>query len=597
MQFFNPKIFYRDTGDKNQFNFLFTRKIERGNKMSINNVSFGKDYATEFGKKWDKELDNMKKQLPSNNVTVPIGQPTQKSENLTGLQIEKEDVTGNYAERKLIYSDDVEEARAQEAFVKYGTENGQKVKEEDAEKMAKNYVENERHKENVQKTQVFMDKKAYKQAEKERKEEYKEMYNQYREDGYTRKEAKRLAKAQSVENEYISGRKTRKFVENNREYFYDENGNFSSDKFKQKAVEYANINTHEEETLNYHMSLRERRAAAEKEGVSTNVIKHMAKKSNLDYEKDNTNLYRGLAIGGGAAAGYGIGSLFSVTSSAAAAAGSSSTAGAIINGSASASASAGAAASAAASASVNGGLVGAGSGLAAGVGASGFLQDKGKNEARVYAPGEKPVERHRPQTPDIDLIPAPPVNDTPNEPAPVVETPQTDCVDREWEAPACDYKVGKGDCWAGVIAGTMKVNGKAPQGNVLKALVHAEKLKHGITNFKLNTMPGVYSKKKYEELQAKNPEAAKKYFDTHTMKLYTDFTDLLENAELMKKHPELKYLQGLKEGDITVDCKARGLKFTGKPKVNYTKYKGTPMETNKYRENCHTLVPERINNK
>ena len=593
MQFFNPKIFYRSTGDKNKFNFLFTRKIERGNKMSINNVSFGKDYATEFGKKWDKELDNMKKQLPSNNVTVPIGQPTQKSENLTGLQIEKEDVTGNYAERKLIYSDDVEEARAQEAFVKYGTENGQKVKEEDAEKMAKNYVENERHKENVQKTQVFMDKKAYKQAEKERKEEYKEMYNQYREDGYTKKEAKRLAKAQSVENEYISGRKTRKFVENNREYFYDENGNFSSDKFKQKAVEYANINTHEEETLNYHMSLRERRAAAEKEGVSTNVIKHMAKKSNLDYEKDNTNLYRGLAIGGGAAAGYGIGSLFSVTSSAAAAAGSSSTAGAIINGSASASASAGAAASAAASASVNGGLVGAGSGLAAGVGASGFLQDKGKNEARVYAPGEKPVERHRPQTPDIDLIPAPPVNDVPNEPA-KVEKP---CPELISTTESCDYKVGKGDCWAGVIAGTMKVNGKAPQGNVLKALVHAEKLKHGITNFKLNTMPGVYSKKKYEELQAKNPEAAKKYFDTHTMKLYTDFTDLLENAELMKKHPELKYLQGLKEGDITVDCKARGLKFTGKPKVNYTKYKGTPVASNTYKQDCDDPVPVRINNK
>ncbi len=438
-----------------------------------------------------------------------------------------------------------------------------------------------------------MDKKAYKQAEKERKEEYKEMYNQYREDGYTKKEAKRLAKAQSVENEYISGRKTRKFVENNREYFYDENGNFSSDKFKQKAVEYANINTHEEETLNYHMSLRERRAAAEKEGVSTNVIKHMAKKSNLDYEKDNTNLYRGLAIGGGAAAGYGIGSLFSVTSSAAAAAGSSSTAGAVINGSASASASAGAAASAAASASVNGGLVGAGSGLAAGVGASGFLQDKGKNEARVYAPGEKPVERHRPQTPNIDLIPPKSREDVPNKTAEKIKP----CPEEIWTTPACDYEVGKGDCWAGVIAGTMKVNGKTPQGNVLKALVHAEKLKHGITNFKLNTMPGVYSKKKYKELQAKNPEAAKKYFDTHTMKLYTDFTDLLENAELMKKHPELKYLKGLKEGDITVDCKARGLKFTGKPKVNYTKYKGTPVASKTYKQDCDDPVPVRINNK
>ncbi len=574
--------------------------------MSINNVSNFRaiHIAEDYKEKWDKEAKETQNKLA--NITIPIGQPTaKKSETLTGLEVEKSDVTADHVERKLTSDEEIgkAEAQARKEFYQYGTENGKEVNDyKEVHKLAENYVENEKHKENVQGTQVFMDKKAYKAAEKQRKADYKEMYNQYREDGYSRKEAKQMAKARLVENEYISGRKTRKFIEDNKDYFYDENGNFSSDKFKQKAVEYANINTKGDETLNYHLSLRERRAAAQQERVSANVIKNIAKKSNLDYEKDNTNLYRGLAIGGATAVGAGIGSLFSVTSSAAAAAGSSSAADAVIGGSAAANSSSAAAAAAAASASVNGTIVGTGSGLAVGVGGSTFLRDNGKTEDRVYAPGkpQQPQTKKTPSEPDVP--PTTPRQETPATETPVVEVPKKDCPVRKWAAPDCNYKVEKGDCWAGVIAGTMTVKGKVPQGKLLRALVHAEKIKHGITNFKLNTMPEVYDEDEYKKLRAKNPEAARKYKDTHTMKMYTDFTDLLENEEIMKKHPELKYLQGLKEGDIIVDCDAHGLKFSSvKPRVNprvrYTRYTGSPMETNKYKQDCNDPVPVRINNK
>lgn len=539
--------------------------------MSINNVSnfFGKDYAAEFKDKWDTQISENQKQLSKMGVSIPIGQTeTKKSETLTGLEIEKSDVTAEHVDRKFTSDEAVKKAQeeAKQAFSAYGTENGDQVTEKDAQKMAEKYVENEQHKENVQSTQVFLDKKEYKAAEKERKAEYKDMYHQYREDGYTKKEAKKRAKAQMVENTYISGSKTRKFIENNRNYFYDENGKFSSDKFKQKAVEYANINTSDDETKNYHLSLKERRAAAEQEGVSANVIKNIAKTSNLDYEKDNTNLYRATAIGGGTALGFGIGSLFTASSAAAAAAGASSTAGAA-TGSAAASGAAASAASAAAAASVNGALIGGAAGAAAGTATAGFLKDKGEIEDRVYAPGAPQEQRKPKPSPEPDLIPPKAPNDKPNKEVPEIEIAKEPCPTEEWESPYCDHKVRKGQDWSTVILGKVTVNGKKPQGNVLKALIHAEKLKHGVTNFKLNTMPS-------------------------TMRLYTDFSDLLENEAYMKKCPELKYL---KDADIRVDCdgKAASKKSTGKPKIRYTRFTGAAVATNRYKQSCDDLVPIR----
>ena len=542
--------------------------------MSINNVSnyFGKDYAADFKEKWGQKVSESQSQLEKLGISVPVGQPTanKQSENMTGLQVEKSDVTADHVDRKLTSDEAIKsaETEARKEYYQYGTEDGKTVKYEDnVFKMAENYVENEKHKEDVQSTQVFMDKKEYKAAEKQRKAEYKEMYNRFREEGHSKKEAKQMAKDHSVENEYVSGRKTRKFVEDNKDYFYDENGKFSSDKFKQKAVEYANINTKKDETLNYHLSLRERRAAAQMERVDSSVIKNIAKKANLDYEKDNTNLYRGAFIGGVTAVSTGIGALFSVSASAAAAAGSSSSA-AATTGTGAATGAASSAAAATATASVNGSLVGAGAGLAAGTGGSTFLRDKGKIEDRIYAPG-KPQEPkvQKPSTePDTPVPPVQP--ETQNPTTPVVENP---CPTVEWAESYCDHNVKKGQNWSTVILGKVKVNDKKPQGNVLKALIHAEKIKHGVTNFKLNTMPS-------------------------TMRLYTDYSDLFENAEIMKKYPELRYL---KDATITVNCdgKVASNKYNGRPRIRYTRYTGTPMETNTYKQDCHDQVPVRTNNK
>ena len=560
------KFFIKVQGIKINLIFFSRGKLKGENKMSINNVSnfYGKDYAAEFGKKWEAQINENQKQLSGMGVTVPIGQSVDKKPELTGLQVEKSDVTAEKIDRELTSDKAIKQAEkeAQKAFVEYGSEDGKKVSEKDAKKLAKNYVENEQHKEEVKGTQVFIDKKAYKAAEKERKQNYEKLYDTYREQGLTRKEAKRKANAQLADNEYIHGRKTRKFVENNRAYFYDENGNFSSDKFKQKAVEYANINTQEDETLNYHLSLKERRAAAQQEGVNAKVIKNIAKASNLDYEKDNTNLYRTAFVATTTGAGIGIGSLFHISSSAAAAAGASSSATAGAGAGAAASGAADAAASAAAAASINGAAVGGISGAAAGVGGAGFLADKGVNEKRVYAPGKPEEPAHKPKTPEHDLIPPQAPADTPAQPTPPAQIP---CPEDKWESEYCDHKVKKGQNWSTVILGKVEVNGKKPQGNVLKALIHAEKIKHGVTNFKLNTMPS-------------------------TMRLYTDYSDLLENAEIMKKYPELRYL---KDAQITLKCNGKVASQNGRPRTHYTAFTGAAVATNRYKQSCNDNEPIR----
>ena len=161
------------------------------------------------------------------------------------------------------------EEEAKQNFLKHGIEGSQdKVEsEKQAEKMAKNYVKNKEREEDFYATRVFIDKNEYKAAEKERETQRKELIEQYRKDGLSKKEAKNKADAQLIENEYVSGKKTRKFIENNKEMFYDEKGNFSSTKFKKAAFDFANLHTSEGETDNFYLSLKERREAAEQHNV------------------------------------------------------------------------------------------------------------------------------------------------------------------------------------------------------------------------------------------------------------------------------------------------------------------------------------------
>lgn len=522
-------------------------------------------------------------QLSKKDIFLPFGHSVEaKNDYMKGLTVERQYDTKADREKA--------EKEATEKFMNYGLSNGQKVKtQKEAEDLAERYIKNEHHREEVDTTQVFMDKADYKRAQKARKAEKKTLVEQYREQGLSRREAKRKAESELVDNEYIRGRKTRRYIEQNRGEFYDENGNFSSDMFKKKVVDFANLHTKEGETTNYHLSLRERRQAAAEEGITPTMVKHMAKKANLDYEKDRTNLYRGLAIGAATGAGYGLGTLFSVSSAAAA----SSAAGSAAAGGAG-SAAAGSAAAAAAAAKVSGVVMTTPAGAAVGLGAAGLIKDGGKIEDRVYAPGEKPVAKPPvvpTSTPDV-----PPAQPTQDQPVQPVKPTEEDCFD-EWQSEFCDHKVNPGENWDAVILGKVRVGEKAqkPSGNILKALRHAEKLKHGITNFKKNTFPPVFYQKRYDELFAISPDKAQKYQDTHSVRLYTEFSDLLENEEYMKKYPELKYLEGLK---ITLNCdgqviQGKTVKKSKKQKP-YETYKGSAQEANIWRKDCDSNVPVRI---
>lgn len=521
-------------------------------------------------------------QLSKKDIFLPFGHSVEaKNDYMKGLTVERQYDTKADREKA--------EKEATEKFMNYGLSNGQKVKtQKEAEDLAERYIKNEHHREEVDTTQVFIDKADYKRAQKARKAEKKTLVEQYREQGLSRREAKRKAESELVDNEYIRGRKTRRYIEQNRGEFYDENGNFSSDMFKKKVVNFANLHTKEGETTNYHLSLRERRQAAAEEGITPTMVKHMAKKANLDYEKDRTNLYRGLAIGAATGAGYGLGTLFSVSSAAAA----SSAAGSAAAGG-TGSAAAGSAAAAAAAAKVSGVVMTTPAGAAVGLGLASLIRDGGKVEDRVYAPGEKPEAKPPVANPDT-----PPVKPEKDKPVPPPQPVKNDCPVQKWQSEFCDHKVNPGENWEAVILGKVRVGEKQqkPSGNILKALKHAEKLKHGITNFHINTFPPVFYQKRYDKLFAISPEKAQKYQDTHSVRLYTEFSDLLENEEYMKKYPELKYLDGLK---ITLNCdgqviQGKTVKKSKGSKNTYQSYKGVAQEANHWKQDCNDNVPVRI---
>lgn len=218
-------------------------------------------------------------QLSKKDIFLPFGHSVEaKNDYMKGLTVERQYDTKADREKA--------EKEATEKFMNYGLSNGQKVKtQKEAEDLAERYIKNEHHREEVDTTQVFMDKADYKRAQKARKAEKKTLVEQYREQGLSRREAKRKAESELVDNEYIRGRKTRRYIEQNRGEFYDENGNFSSDMFKKKVVNFANLHTKEGETTNYHLSLRERRQAAAEEGITPTMVKHMAKKQTLTMKK------------------------------------------------------------------------------------------------------------------------------------------------------------------------------------------------------------------------------------------------------------------------------------------------------------------------
>ncbi|MBQ3642533.1 hypothetical protein II906_11510 [bacterium] len=493
-------------------------------------------------------------------VTVPVGQTanTEKKEEkpITGLEVEKQDKKYDTKEERK-----AAEKEIAKQFVEFGDSTGKKYTEKEAAKEAEKYVKNEHYKEEFEtfnkETTVYVDKKAYKAAKKEIEAKEDELYKQYRAQGMSRKEAREKAKTQSPNIE-LAGRSARNGF--TKLGLVEADGTIGK-KAQDYMVKQANIgNTQEGEVTSYHYELKERRATKANERAQGNKVTlhqlgKMADAVHLHKEKNNTALYRAGAaaaiIGATTAAAYAIAPI-TVSSSSAAAAGATS----VVEGAGSAIA--GATGAGAASATI--GPAALATGLAP-LGALGLLfSDKGKKVQHIAKPGEAPK-------PEPEVQPEP-------EKQPEPEVQPQPCPEDKWESEFCDHKVKAGDDWSRVAQGKVRINGKKLDGKLLRAYVHAEKLQHGVTDFTKNTFMK----------QGEN------------YRLYTDFSNLLENEAIIKKHPELLLL---KDAQITIDCdgKYTAGKLNKDPKIKFFKYTGNPLETNKYKQDCHDNSPVRINNK
>ncbi len=594
--------------------------------MGIDGLSFGKDYAAEFKANQEQRLNETKEKLRAAGITVPVGNSEEKSTS-KGLEVENkeqhieadfnrqlttkearqakqkeyeemfaeqgekfEDENGNvhYLDKKA-YKEAEKQRKAdkKDAIAKYRKEglsrkeakekaNSEFPKNEykSAKDRAKDLVKNDQNMENIKATVTFMDKSKYEEAEAKRSEQHEKLVAQYTKDGLSKKEAKAKADSQLPMNEYISKKGARKFVNENKDMFFDESG-FSSDKMRDNVVKFANRNSADGEVSNGYLSLKERRKVATEHETQAKNIKNLAKAQNAGYEKDNTNLYRGLVLGGTAAA-IGVTAAIGAGAEATAVATGHASAGAVAPG---AIVGAEVTAKAAAHAAVDAtGAVIAGEALG-GAGLAALIKDKGNKEAQNFIPKKaeqpQPHPAVEPDTPVTPINPNQPVQPAqPAQPTQPVQGSQPNtgnCPEERWESEYCDHIVKRGQDWGKVIRGKVLVNGKAPEGRVLTALIHAEKLKHGVTDFNKNTFMKVGEK----------------------MRLYTDYSDLLENAEIMKKYPELRYL---KDTEITLNCDgtvAQG-SISGRPRNPFVRYNGTPAETNKYKQDCNDNVPVRV---
>jgi len=150
------------------------------------------------------------------------------------------------------------------------------ISEKDAKRAAKNQVANEAAYEKVRKTVVYYDKAEYDAN-------------------------KKADKKAGLEPQYIKNKDVRNYIENNRQLFFDENGNFSQDMYKDEVVKWTGTD--------WRLNLDEKRALAY-EGQTDHLSKHAAKKmaeyGGFEIQKDYTNLKRAGVIAGSLAAAVGM---------------------------------------------------------------------------------------------------------------------------------------------------------------------------------------------------------------------------------------------------------------------------------------------------
>lgn len=389
---------------------------------------------------------------------------------------------------------DKAQKEAETQFIQYGTKDGQKITDpKQAKEYAENYTDNKENLENFYSTRTYLTKAEYKEAQKEVKDAKKEFYQSLRDKGISRREAKRRANAWAdtnlVHNERLKNKDALKYVEAHHDEFYDENGKFSQTKYKQFTEGLMNTHTQEGEARNGHLSLKERREAAQNLKLDDDAVCDMVHRAGGNFEKDYTELKQIGIIGGVTAVTATAGALLAPAIKVGSGAAAGSSAGAAAGSSAGAGATAGAAAGAKVSIT--------GYGAAAGIvplSVGGYLKnlfiDKGGVEPKVYEPGTKPE----------------PVKEEPKKEEPVVpqnEKPQVCILEPDEshkvvkkEVKFCAYEVRDGDHWSKVALAKYRVQiGTDQKGEpitrpVTKAealkIAHELKMAHGIAKKDFN---------------------------------------------------------------------------------------------------------------
>ena len=274
MQFSGIKIFYKSIGDIKKLIFLSRGKL-KGEKMSLE----------------VKKVDNLSQ----------AQQPVSAENTAKKAELEKEKVDKEL-QTALLGSKKAQKERKEELKAQYMKDLGMSNKE--AKEAAKSRLDDEVAGERIGNTDVYYNKDEYKEAKKTRDEEYDKLYKQYRDEGKKRREAKKLANAEAGEVEYIKSKKVRKFVDTNKEKFFDKNGTFNQDSYKEEIKEWSGDNK---------LDLSESRAAGKQYDVKSRTIRKAAKYANFDVQKDKTALKRlghvAESVGIGAAAGAGVGAI------------------------------------------------------------------------------------------------------------------------------------------------------------------------------------------------------------------------------------------------------------------------------------------------
>ena len=172
----------------------------------------------------------------------------------------------------------------------------------EAKKAAQTRVDDEVAEERISGTDVYYNKSEYEKAKAQRDEEYDKLYKKYRAEGMKRREAKKLANAEAGTVTYLKNRKVRNFIDENKNRFFNEKGEFDQNKFKTEIKEWSGDNK---------LDLSESRAAAEQYDVKAKTIRKSANYANFDVQNDKTALKRlghvaeSTAIGGGVGAAVG----------------------------------------------------------------------------------------------------------------------------------------------------------------------------------------------------------------------------------------------------------------------------------------------------